>query len=149
MHHQGITHLFAFVLLSVLIQDVRAADQDKFAVRECIDLTELVRSMWESDENDVSMPGAKCMSCDPVLSECMAGCPRVLHRMYERCEGITLPEGDFFDPAKTIGGGWEENYERIVISSQRCGCNAAFPRATTSLLCIAVALLALLQNAVG
>jgi hypothetical protein len=135
MHFTGGARLLVLVVLFAHLQNVQCG-QSMEAVKECIDLTRLVRKMHTD--------GVTCMSCDTAIDICMPACPPKLHRLYERCDGIELPEGEFFDPDRTIGGKWYANYARTVISTERCGCNRSSSKASVGLLCLVASFFAAL-----
>ena len=68
-----------------------------------------------------------CVGCDPANEACAPGCQLLVDQYYRACAGVTLPDGLFYDPAKTLAGSWEnaELYLQVKIAVERCGCNAA------------------------
>ena len=84
---------------------------------------------------------AACMQCDPTLDECPQGCQPLIDKMYVKCDGVTLPDGLYFDPAQTLEGEWsvevKEELRRVI---GRCGCSgAAAARLSWTALAVAAA----------
>ena len=70
--------------------------------------------------------GSRCMSCDVAQEICPydALCKKMIDRLYRDCEGVSLPEGSFFDPALSITGTWSDRVkDEIKISVEKCGCS--------------------------
>ena len=71
--------------------------------------------------------GSRCMSCDVAQEICPydALCQKMIDRLYRDCEGVSLPEGSFFDPALSITGTWSDRVkDEIKISVEKCGCSS-------------------------
>ena len=50
----------------------------------------------------------------------------MIDELYLLCAGVTLPDGYFFDPDRTIKGAWgEEVKAELKVSIERCGCDSA------------------------
>ncbi|CAM9350275.1 unnamed protein product, partial [Phaeothamnion confervicola] len=70
--------------------------------------------------------GGSCMGCDPTLGICPPGCQALVDQLYQDCDGVTMPDGLYYDPDSTIDGAWDDTTRSsIKIAVGRCGCNAA------------------------
>lgn len=66
-----------------------------------------------------------CMSCSPTTDVCEPACQPLIDIFFEACDGTYTPPGLYYDPGKTIEGGWNEKGDEIRIAVFRCGCNGA------------------------
>ncbi|CAB1096239.1 unnamed protein product [Ectocarpus sp. CCAP 1310/34] len=49
-----------------------------------------------------------------------------MDNLYSHCDGVTTPDGLYFDPDNAIEGEWSDKIEaQIKIATERCGCDAA------------------------
>jgi len=65
----------------------------------------------------------------PVQTICpvQPDCQTFIDHLYLDCEGVTLPDGYYFDPQWTIPGTWGDDVKREMrISVGRCGCGSGF-----------------------
>lgn len=84
----------------------------------------------------------RCMGCDDAPTGtkllCPSGCQGIINRLYANCDGITVPDGFYFDEARTIPDRWDYDKnkrirgkwrssveEAITLEVRKCGCNAA------------------------
>ena len=90
-----------------------------------------------------------CMSCDPTESTCAPGCQQRIAEMYVACDGVTMPDGFYFDPNKQVTGRWnKEAKAKLKIEVEKCGCSAAVRGAAGSPL-VALALAGALAYALA
>jgi hypothetical protein len=49
-----------------------------------------------------------CLGCDPTLSDCPATtqyqCQPLIANLWTTCNGVTLPDGIYYDPQQTVTG---------------------------------------------
>ncbi|CAM9742103.1 unnamed protein product [Ectocarpus sp. 4 AP-2014] len=87
----------------------------------CMEVAGLVAAKTTSLGND----GA-CMQCDPANKVCPPGCQALMDTLYSDCDGVTTPDGLYFDPDNAIEGEWSDKVKaQIKIATERCGCDAA------------------------
>ncbi|CAM9199659.1 unnamed protein product [Ectocarpus sp. 8 AP-2014] len=87
----------------------------------CMEVAGLVAAKTTSLGND----GA-CMQCDPANKVCPPGCQALMDNLYSDCDGVTTPDGLYFDPDNAIEGEWSDKVKaQIKIATERCGCDAA------------------------
>lgn len=48
--------------------------------------------------------GTSCFGCDPTSDTCPSSCQGYIDRLWKDCQGVSLADGIYFDPAKTITG---------------------------------------------
>lgn len=48
--------------------------------------------------------GSTCLGCDPTLDTCPDSCQVYIDTLWKDCQGISLADGIYFDPPKTITG---------------------------------------------
>ena len=77
----------------------------------------------------------QCIGCEPVQTTCPGGklkCQPLIDNLYLTCggasmedPGVTLPDGYFYDPQRTITGTWgDEVKEELRIAVGRCACSS-------------------------
>lgn len=76
-------------------------------------------------------------------------CQDFIAALYLSCDGVTLPDGYFYDPQRTITGTWGDDVRRrLRIAIGRCACNAGWGLKPGPAVAAAAALGALLLGAV-
>ena len=81
-----------------------------------------------------------CISCEPTRSFCPRGCQDLIDELYVNCDGVTMPDGWYFDPDEQITGRWNDRVKAdLKIEVERCGCDAAFRGASSSPLALLLA----------
>ncbi|CAM9867164.1 unnamed protein product [Ascophyllum nodosum] len=89
--------------------------------KACVGTTELIATKTEGLGNS----GA-CMQCDPANNVCPPGCQALIDNLYVDCDGVTLPDGLFYDPSDLIDGEWSDHVKAAIkIATERCGCDGA------------------------
>ncbi len=48
--------------------------------------------------------GTTCFGCDPTSDKCPTSCQGYIDTLWKDCQGVSLADGIYFDPAKTITG---------------------------------------------
>ncbi|KAI9993151.1 hypothetical protein PInf_015221 [Phytophthora infestans] len=59
-----------------------------------------------------------CLACDPTSFECLPKCQSLIDAMYEQCDGVYAPQDQFFDPAHTVNGYWNDNFGTLRHASR-------------------------------
>ncbi|GMH79956.1 hypothetical protein TL16_g08338 [Triparma laevis f. inornata] len=104
--------------------------------RDCIRTIQTINEL-SVDPNNIGN-GRQCIGCVPVQKSCPPDpdCQALIDTMYVNCadnrgsetaheDGVTLPDGYFYDPQRTIGGTWDlETKEQLRIAIGRCGCSS-------------------------
>ncbi|KAF4040955.1 hypothetical protein GN244_ATG06999 [Phytophthora infestans] len=87
-----------------------------------------------------------CLACDPTSFECLPKCQSLIDAMYEQCDGVYAPQDQFFDPAHTVNGYWNDNFGVLREQAARCGCSdaARIRPQQLSLMAFAAAMIALM-----
>ncbi|GMH68414.1 hypothetical protein TrVE_jg580 [Triparma verrucosa] len=107
--------------------------------RDCIRTIQTINELAVDPENSNPLAGRRCIGCVPVQKSCPPDpdCQALIDDMYVNCadnrgsvetheDGVTLPDGYFYDPQRTIGGTWNlETKEKLRIAIGRCGCSSA------------------------
>ena len=68
----------------------------------------------------------QCIGCFPVQRACPADpdCQSAIDTLYRTCEGVTLPDGYYFDPQWSITGTWGADVKQeLRVQIGRCGCS--------------------------
>jgi len=87
----------------------------------CIAQIEEINAISEQQGNDDA-----CLSCDPTLGKCPAGCQIYIEKLWRFCRGVQLPDGLYFDPRLSVSGTWDNEADKLmIIEANRCGCNPA------------------------
>jgi hypothetical protein len=68
-----------------------------------------------------------CLACDPTNFECPPKCQPLIDAIYKQCDGVYAPQDQYFDPAQTLNGYWNDNFGVLRMQAARCGCSAAPP----------------------
>ncbi|CAM9703533.1 unnamed protein product [Chrysoparadoxa australica] len=115
--------LTGLVSAVALLPSISAYNRPTVSSTACVEVLEEIQAITDLHGNDRS-----CMSCEPANALCGPGCQVLVHELQENCAGVTLPDGWFYDPGRTITGSWDdpEVAMRIKISIERCGCSAAW-----------------------
>ncbi|KAG1696354.1 hypothetical protein DVH05_015559 [Phytophthora capsici] len=66
-----------------------------------------------------------CLACDPTNFDCPPKCQSLIDAIYEQCDGVYAPQDQYFDPAHTLNGYWNDNFGVLRVQAARCGCNGA------------------------
>ena len=66
-----------------------------------------------------------CYGCDPAQPVCSVGCQDLIDTVYYVCDGVTMPDGYYFDPTFQLTGSFIDNLDDMKINVERCGCNSA------------------------
>ncbi|ETK71374.1 hypothetical protein L915_21376 [Phytophthora nicotianae] len=66
-----------------------------------------------------------CLACDPTNFECPPKCQPLIDAMYKQCDGVYAPQDQYFDPAHTLNGYWNDNFGVLREQAARCGCSDA------------------------
>ncbi|KAH7487968.1 hypothetical protein PRNP1_007587 [Phytophthora ramorum] len=64
-----------------------------------------------------------CLACDPTNSECPPKCQPLIDALYQQCDGVYAPQDQYFDPAHTLNGYWNDNFGVLRVQAARCGCS--------------------------
>lgn len=67
-----------------------------------------------------------CLACEMTTFTCPSKCQALINAMYEHCDGVYAPQDHYFDPAQTLSGYWNDNFDVLRVQAARCGCNDAF-----------------------
>ena len=115
--------------------------------KECIASAEKIRIHQEIEYREEEALGKSrgrlCIGCEPV-QQCCPGdagcavddglfCQGMIDSLYLACggssledDGVTLPDGYYFDPKRTVDGTWNmEAKQSLRIAIGRCGCSDA------------------------
>ena len=87
----------------------------------CIAQIEEINTISAQEGNDEA-----CLSCDPTLGKCPAGCQIFIEKLWRFCRGVTLPDGTYYDPRLSVTGTWDDEVDKLmIIEANRCGCDPA------------------------
>ncbi|GLD96849.1 hypothetical protein PINS_up020726 [Pythium insidiosum] len=64
-----------------------------------------------------------CLACDPTSFKCPPKCQSLIDALYKQCDGVVAPQDFYFDPAQTLNGYFNDNYDVLRVQAQRCGCS--------------------------
>ena len=102
----------AIVFLSPNVVLLSHAEAD---ANSCVSVT---RKMQNSDTT--------CLMCDPTYEFCGGKCQQLIDNVYTGCDGVCLPDGFYYDEARTLSGCWDKKLKaELKIQVGRCGCSAA------------------------
>lgn len=58
--------------------------------------------------------GVECVPLRFSWSQvCPPGCQALVNDLYEDCDGVTTPDGFYFDPDSAIGGAWSKKVNNL------------------------------------
>ncbi|GMI47026.1 hypothetical protein TrCOL_g1018 [Triparma columacea] len=128
---------------------------------ECIKSIEAITKASEDPDNQDG--GRQCIGCEPVQFICPAGqqgspnCQDMIDELYLTCggagmedDGVTLPDGYYFDPQRSITGTWNmELKEQLRIAIGRCACSGAEGRGRVGAVAVLGAIAVTIAAAAG
>ena len=125
----------ALLLAALCLHSTAAVyKKPKVSSEKCVHAINVIRDRTDAFKNDLA-----CVGCDPANEACAPGCQVLVDKLYVACDGVSLPDGLYYDPAQSLTGLWEAVYPSMKIAVERCGCNGASTlQAPTSALLIAV-----------
>jgi hypothetical protein len=125
----------ALLLAALCLHSTAAVyKKPKVSSEKCVHAINVIRDRTDAFKNDLA-----CVGCDPANEACAPGCQVLVDKLYVACDGVSLPDGLYYDPAQSLTGLWEAVYPNMKIAVERCGCNGASTlQAPTSALLIAV-----------
>lgn len=80
-----------------------------------------------------------CLGCSPTSFTCPSKCQSLIDALYEQCDGVYTPQDQYFDPAKTLSGYWNDHIDTLRVMTARCGCSGTEKTAEAMLIWRAVA----------
>jgi hypothetical protein len=98
-----------------------------------------IRTIIQINDFNAYDPENQCLGCDPVQDD---GCPTqpayginpkqitcqdLIKDLHWNCDGVTLPDGYYYDPQRTITGTWGAEVKmRLNVAIGRCGCRGSW-----------------------
>lgn len=95
--------------------------------KDCLTAIAAINDFNLLPQNTAVGANRQCIGCEPVQTVCPSDpdCQTAIDRMYLNCEGVTLPDGYYYDPKWTITGTWGPDVKNSLrIEIERCGCNS-------------------------